>query len=539
LTGRLAGLLEDLMTALNLVDNTEQQTPPVVCAPAALDLTLRVLDPEVISELEKHPAGPDREHFGLTALRLGVLALRQARGELDAVAVRDAGRKILHDLELLFHEQGGKISNDLASALRRFFDPASGELPRRLESLLKQDGELERFLRQHVGPDGSTLARTLDQHVEPLSRLLDPEGAHGLKAQIASMLNAVLDDQRNRILREFSLDNEGSALSRLLRKVAEDNGKLSGDVKTLMDELANEFSFDKPDSALCRLVKTVEDANGLIGRSLTLDDESSPLSRLKRELQITIDRLAKDNADFQKEVRDALTKLHAQRETAAKSTLHGHTFEQQFGQLLSAEATRLNDICESTGNSTGTIAYCKIGDFLTTLGSDSAAPGTRIVWEAKSDKSYDLARALRELDQARKNRQAQVGIFVFSKDAAPGGLEAFARYGNNLVIVWDQEDSSTDIYVKAAYSLARALVIRENHESVETDQALRAINVATRAIEKQLAHLDDIRKWAQTVRNNGDNIASRAERMRDELAKEIDVLDRHVNGLKTSGERAA
>ncbi|HZU41233.1 MAG TPA: hypothetical protein VE994_01075 [Terriglobales bacterium] len=100
----------------------------------------------------------------------------------------------------------------------------------------------------------------------------------------------------------------------------------------------------------------------------------------------------------------------------------------------------------------------------------------------------------------------------------------------HLVTVWDPQ---------AAYSLARALVIRENHESVETDQALRAMDVATRAIEKQLAHLDDIRKWAQTVRNNGDNIASRAERMRDELAKEIDVLDRHVNSLKSSGARAA
>ncbi len=527
------------MAALNVVSNTEENTLPIAFAPAALDLPLKVSDPEVISELEKHPAGPDRERFGLTALRLGVLALRQARGELDAVAVRDAGRKILHDLELLFQDRGGKIADELATALRRFFDPGSGELPRRLESLLKQDGELERFLRQHVGPDGSTLAKTLDQHLEPLSRLLDPEEAHGLKAQIASMLNAVLDDQRNRILREFSLDNEGSALSRLLRKVTEDNGKLSGDVKTLVDELANEFSLDKPDSALCRLVKTVEDANGLIGRSLTLDDENSPLSRLKRELQSTINGLVRENAVFQNEVREALIKLQTQRETAAKSTLHGHTFEQQFGQLLSAEAMRLNDICESTGNSTGTVAYCKIGDFVTTLGSDSAAPGTRIVWEAKSDKSYDLARALRELDQARKNRHAQVGIFVLAKDAAPGGLEPFARYGTNLVIVWDPEDSSTDIYVKAAYSLARALVIRENHESVETEQALRTIDVATRAIEKQLAHLDDIRKWAQTVRNNGDNIASRAERMRDELTKEIDVLDRQVNGLKTSGARAA
>jgi hypothetical protein len=54
--------------------------------------------------LEKNPAGPDRERFALSALRLGVLALRQARGELDAGVVREAGQQILHDLETLLKE---------------------------------------------------------------------------------------------------------------------------------------------------------------------------------------------------------------------------------------------------------------------------------------------------------------------------------------------------------------------------------------------------------------------------------------------------
>lgn len=100
------------------------------------------------------------------------------------------------------------------------------------------------------------------------------------------MLNGAFDDQRDRIVREFSLDREESALSRLLRKVTENNGRLAGDVRALVDELAKEFSLDKPDSALSRLVGKVEDAQGLIGRSLSLDDERSPLSRLKRELRL-------------------------------------------------------------------------------------------------------------------------------------------------------------------------------------------------------------------------------------------------------------
>src|ERR1700751_5513061 len=69
---------------------------------ATLDLQLKVSDPDVIAELEKHKEGWDREDYALTALRLGSLALRQARGDLDAIAVRETGQKVLHDLESLF-----------------------------------------------------------------------------------------------------------------------------------------------------------------------------------------------------------------------------------------------------------------------------------------------------------------------------------------------------------------------------------------------------------------------------------------------------
>jgi hypothetical protein len=523
-------------TSMHSVENTPSSFAAVL---DAIPLDLTVSDPEIVAELQKYASGTDRERYALSGLRLGVLALRQARGELDAAVVSDAGQRIVHDLESLFRDRGGKITDDFTNALRQFFDPASGELPRRLESLLKQDGELELFLRQHVGPESSTLTKTLDQHLEPLLRLLDPEEGQGLKMRIESMLHGVLDDQRNRILREFSLDSDESALSRLLRKLMENNGQLTGDVRTLVDELAKEFSLDKADSALSRLVKKVEDAQGLIGKSLTLDDDRSPLSRLKRELQSTIDNLVKNNADFQKEVREALTRLQTQRETAAKSTLHGLTFEDSLGVVLAAEAARVNDVHEATGTTCGAISHCKIGDFVTTLGPDTAAAGARIVWEAKTNKSYDLAGALRELDQARKNRQAQVGVFVFSRNAAPDGVEPFVRYGNNLVVQWDADDAVSDLYVRAALSVARALVIRETHESAESEQALNSIELATRAIEKQIENLAQIKTWAETVRGNGDKIADRAGKMQEALQKQVEELDQQLGALKTSSKAGA
>lgn len=513
------------------------ESPPAdgfpVFQQVVLELHLHVNDPEVIAELEKHPAGPDRERFALSALRLGVLALRQARGELDAGVVREAGQQILHDLEALFKSEGDRLTGDLAGALKQYFDKDSGELPRRLESLLKQDGEFERFLRQHLGPDTSTLAQTLNHHLQPLLRLLNPEEAQGFQARIEDLLDKAIQEQRNQVLREFSLDNNDSALSRLLRKVTDENGKLTEDVRDLVDKLAEEFSLDKEDSALSRLVKKVEDARGLIDKSLTLDDANSPLSRLKRELQSTIDGLTTSNQRFQKEVLEALAKLQAQRETAAKSTLHGLVFEDRLGELLRTEASRLNDVYEAVGTTTGAISYRKTGDFVIILGPESAAPNARIVWEAKSNKSYDLTGALEELDQARKNRQAQVGVFVFAKEAAPDGSEAFARYGNDIIVVWDPEDPSSDLHVKAAYSVARALVIREAHESAESEAAVAAIEKATLTIEKQLEHLGQIKTWADTVKNNGEKISERAGKLQETLRQQVESLNDQVTALKS------
>lgn len=526
-----------MISAVDCVDSAQVDGHALVHE-GLIILQLEVSGPEVTSELQKHPEGAPRDRYALGALRLGVLALRQASGEVDSTAIREAGHDILHQLEQLLTERGAKITGEIGSALRQYFDPATGALPQRIESLLKQDGELERALRQHVGPGNSTIGMAFEEHLGPLLKLLSPEDAEGLKARIQSMLEGAFEEQQQRILKEFSLDCEESSLSRLIRKVRESNGDLTANVKDQVDALIGEFSLDKPDSALSRLVGKVEAAQELIGNSLTLDDEGSPLSRLKRELQSTINSMVENNTKFQAEVRETLAKLQAHREAAAKSTLHGHTFEEQLGELLDAEARRLNDVHECTATITGAISHCKIGDFVTTLGPDSAAPGTCIVWEAKSNKSYDMAGALDELDQARKNRQAQVGVFVFSKDAAPEGIEPFARYGNDLVILWDPDDASTDLYVKAALTVGRALVIRETHEAAESEQAVKAIESSTRAIEKQIENLAQIKTWAETAESSGKKIADRAGRMHEALEKEVEELDRQLAALKTTTAKA-
>src|SRR5947207_7765808 len=154
-----------------------------VCLNSAVVLTLNITDPEAVSELEKHPDGLVRDQYALGALRLGILALRQAAGQLDAGSIRHAGQAIVQELRELLVQRGSEIASDLTGSLRQYFDPSTGVLPQRIESLLRNDGELERVLRHHLGPESSTLAKTLESQLAPLFKLLSPDEAEGVKAR--------------------------------------------------------------------------------------------------------------------------------------------------------------------------------------------------------------------------------------------------------------------------------------------------------------------------------------------------------------------
>lgn len=532
--------------------------------PGVLGIHVEVHDPEVIQELLARVEA-EREQYARTALRIGVLALRAASGAVDAGAIKSAGERLVGELREVLTVRGAEISRDVGAALSRYLDPSTGALEQRLESLLSKDGRLDQLLRSHLDGDQSLLARTLATRIgetSPIFRMLSPTDAGGLRMTLAATIEEALAEQRDVVLKEFSLDRKESALSRLVAEVKNAQEALRDDVKAKVEGVVEEFSLDSPDSALSRLVKRVEATQELVAkqfsldredsalsrmtsrlnatgekidRSLTLDDESSALSRLKRELMGTISDLASKNATFQADVRATLERLDARREEAARGTAHGGEFEEQLGALLTDEASRAGDVCEPTGSTVGAIARCKVGDFVVQLGPESAAPGGRVAVEAKEDQSYGLKEALAEIELARKNREAQTGVFVFSRKAAPAGLPPFTRHGRDVVAIWDSEDPTSDVVVRAALSVARALVVKEAAHSAETSEAVARIERAVRALEKHLEKLEEIRKWAATIRSNGEKIERQAGTLSAELEEHVKAIDDQVVSLQTAG----
>ena len=182
----------------------------------------------------------------------------------------------------------------------------------------------------------------------------------------------------------------------------------------------------------------------------------------------------------------------------------------------------------------GRIKNCKKGDFVIDLGPDSAAPGAKIVVEAKEEKNYSLADARKEIDTARDNREAQTGLFIFSSRTAPTGLEPFTRLGNDVFVVWDQENPATDTYLQVGFDLAKALCLRAKVQDLAQSEDIGAIDEMILDIEKKANSLEEVAKWAETIKSNAGKIIKSAERVREEIVGQVENLQRHLTNLKDS-----
>jgi hypothetical protein len=490
-----------------------------------LHLSLEINDPTVVEELSTYPDGPKRQEIALIALRIGILALRQAKGSIDVDLVRNEGERLIKEMETRLKEHHQQVSQNVAGNLKDYFDPESGRFSERVERLVKKDGELEELLRRQIGQNDSELSKTLSAHVgesSDLMNILTPDESRGIVGSLKQTLDGALTSQRESILKEFSLDNGQSALSRLVRELNESH-----------EDVKKEFSLDDESSALSRLVRRVEQAQKRISEEFTLDADTSALARMRKELLDVLEEHKKGSTQFQQEVMASLSAMTARKEESRRSTAHGVEFEMEVYQLISEECGRKGDIATHTGNTTGIIKNCKVGDAVIEMGPESVAAGAKIVVEAKESASYTLAKAREEMETARKNRGADVGLFVFSKRTAPERLDSFSRLGSDLFVVWDPEDASSDVYLSAGVSIAKALSVRAGTRKEAEEADLDSIEAAIRDIEKQTSSFEDINKWTETIKSSSDKILDKARIMKQNLERQMSILDERMEDLKT------
>ncbi len=489
-----------------------------------MQIALRVRDPEVVAELQQRD-GADREEYALTALRVGVIALRQAGGLVDAEKLKSEGTRILSELETKLSKHATYLDAKLGTELERYFDPNKGALAQRVAALTSDSGELSSLLKQHIDGDNSLLAQQLAKAVgdnSPLMKHLRPEEKNGLIDTLTRIAEERLEKQSAKVLGEFDLNNDQGALNRLIRQIE------------------TNFDAENPKTALGAMKQALADTQDQIRRQLTLDvaddGTKSPLTKMQDSLLGKIAEIAEQQGKFQQAVSEQLGIKQVQ----ARTTEGGFSFEHMAAEAIKVRVTGLGDSFRSVGELQGTLRRLT-GDHVQTLGAESRNPGANIVYECKRDKSYRLSKAFAELEEARKNREAQVAVFVMSaatlrekeslRSEYPAALR---RDGNYIIAVWDCEDPSTDVVLDAAISLARALVVRSATPGAgDTARELAEINDAIADIEKQFERFDKMSKWCDGIMETAKEVSAKAYDIQEELRK---VLKRLTSDVKSLNE---
>src|SRR5262245_13752929 len=152
--------------------------PPLTVATAPLYLHLSVTDPETVAALSEAAEGRDRQELALTALKIGILSLKAARGTVDGAVIRHEGERLLGSLEQRLAGHRALIDEQLGGVLRAYFDPASGTFIERVQRLLRADGELAGLIQGQVESGRRTLEALFQQQFgegSALQALLSPE----------------------------------------------------------------------------------------------------------------------------------------------------------------------------------------------------------------------------------------------------------------------------------------------------------------------------------------------------------------------------
>ncbi|MCA8915636.1 MAG: hypothetical protein KDB90_09515, partial [Planctomycetes bacterium] len=354
-----------------------------------------------------------------------------------------------------------------------------------------------------------------------LMKYLSADQQNGLVQTITRVAQERLEEQSTKVLGEFSLDNPDGALKRLITQIE------------------TNFNPDDPKTALGVLKKALGETQDQIRKDLSLDADGSALSNLHGKLKAQIEDLVAKQTKFQNDVTSVLAELRGAKKERAVSPSGGFDFEALSGDAL-RNRMHSDELFESVGETTGLVPRSKIGDHVQTLGADSAAPGAKVVYECKRAENYTLAKALAELDEARKNRGAEVGVFVLAASSVRGNAKmqaefprALTRQGNDIIAIWDPEDDNSDVNLDAAVTLARAYAVRErSDEDAAADVDWEAVDKAIHGVERQIEYIDDLNTWTGNITRDADKIADRLGKMKKDLNRELERLTEQIENLR-------
>ena len=143
---------------------------------------------------------------------------------------------------------------------------------------------------------------------------------------------------------------------------------------------------------------------------------------------------------------------------------------------------------------------------------------------AAKDQKYKAKEAIDELQEAKKNRGAVSGIFVFAKGCEPLEFGDFKRIENDFYCTVDKDalaEGGQLVFLWGAYEIARAQAVAAARKEANGKIDLEQIQQHIDAVASWVPRLGDIITKAGTIQKNGEFIETTAEELKEDLEKRV------------------
>ncbi|MEJ5991956.1 hypothetical protein WG902_18270 [Ramlibacter sp. PS3R-8] len=142
--------------------------------------------------------------------------------------------------------------------------------------------------------------------------------------------------------------------------------------------------------------------------------------------------------------------------------------------------------------------------------------------------------SLNEADIARRNRQAAICVYVHSERTAHDSIPRLQRFGCDIITRWNPEDQASDLWVKAAVMVAKAMSVRAAQKSSGEAASLDKMDRAIQALGKQIGHFEEIATWANSSSSATGKIVKKVDAMKVELEERLVTLNDELDKLKSA-----
>lgn len=348
-------------------------------------------------------------------------------------------------------------------------------------------------------------------------------GLIALKDSHATEKMDYVEKEFNKLIKKLTDNLDDFARQKLEKIFDADNGVLKQTMDTYLGtggKLEDLFDPEQKGSAISKFSSILDThfkgSDSEFAKLLDHDNPDSPIASLKNDL---IDHYLKD-------MRDKLIGEEAAEEEREKGTAKGRKYQENVFERINNICGPFQDTPDYTADVNGKLPKSKVGDVVVTINPNSTGGAVvKMVFEAKDSGSYNIAKTQKELDEAKENRDACVGVAVFTSNTCPDECYPLYQYGNDKVICTYDTDDSNALSLNLAYRIARIEALRRlNINDCQQIDSIKIHSLITNGFDK-LKSISNIKRKVTELSNS--------------VYKDLDDLQNELHDLFTELDSAS